>query len=213
VVAIDLPAKEAQLRQLSQQIGGHTQCLDLGEPNAANQLVGSLCSQLGVIDILVHNAGITRDKTLRKMPEPFWDQVLDIDLGKILQINQQLLAQEVFNPRGRIVCVSSIAGIAGNFGQTNYACAKSALAGYVEAAARSSENGMTFNAVAPGFIETEMTAAMPFLSRELGRRVNTLHQGGLPVDVAEAIALFCHPAAQALNGNVLRVCGQSLLGR
>ncbi len=213
VLAVDLPTKEHQLKALNAQIGGHTLCLDLGDANAPAQLAATLCSQLGVIDILVHNAGITRDKTLRKMPEPFWDQAIDINLSKILQINRMLLEQKAFNTRGRIVCVSSIAGIAGNFGQTNYAAAKAGLAGYVQAAARQSENGMTFNAVAPGFIETEMTAAMPMLNREMGRRANTLNQGGLPLDVAEAVAFFCHPAAQAVNGNVLRVCGQSLLGR
>lgn len=213
VVGIDLPSKEEKLKQLTGEIGGHALCFDLGEKDAAAQLVGTIGAQLGVIDIIVHNAGITRDKTLRKMPEQFWDQVLDINLGKIIDINQQLQKVGAFNPHARIVCISSISGIAGNFGQTNYACAKSGLAGYVRAAAKTCENGMTINAIAPGFIETEMTAAMPFMAREMGRRANTLTQGGLPLDIAETIAFFCHPASQALNGNVLRVCGQNLVGR
>lgn len=213
VVGIDLPSKEEKLKQLTNEIGGHALCFDLGEKDACANLVSTIGAQLGVIDIIVHNAGITRDKTLRKMPEQFWDQVLDINLSKIIDINQALLKLGAFNPHARIICISSISGIAGNFGQTNYACAKSGLAGYVRAAAKQCENGMTINAIAPGFIETDMTSAMPFMAREMGRRSNTMAQGGVPLDIAEAVALFCHPAAQALNGNVLRVCGQSLLGR
>lgn len=213
VVGIDLPTKKEKLKQLTDEIGGHALCFDLGEKDAALQLVNTVGAQLGVIDILVHNAGITRDKTLRKMPEQFWDQVLDINLAKIMDINQKLHNAGAFNAHARIVCISSISGIAGNFGQTNYACAKSGLAGYVRAAAKHCENGMTINAIAPGFIETEMTAAMPFMAREMGRRANTLTQGGLPLDIAETVSFFCHPAAQALNGNVLRVCGQNLVGR
>jgi len=114
---------------------------------------------------------------------------------------------------GRIVCVSSIAGFAGNFGQTNYAASKAGVIGYVESMARQLKNGITINAVAPGFIETQMTAAMPVTIREAGRRMNSLSQGGLPVDVAETIAWYCNPLSRGVNGNVVRVCGQSLVGK
>jgi 3-oxoacyl-[acyl-carrier protein] reductase len=109
--------------------------------------------------------------------------------------------------------VSSISGIAGNAGQTNYATSKAGVIGLVDALAPAvAERGGTVNAVAPGFIETQMTARMPFATREAGRRMNSLAQGGLPVDVAEAVAWFANPASGGLNGNVVRVCGQSLLG-
>jgi 3-oxoacyl-[acyl-carrier protein] reductase len=108
---------------------------------------------------------------------------------------------------GRIVCVSSLSAIAGNAGQTNYATSKAGLLDLV--ADLELERGITINAVAPGFIETQMTAAMPIALREAGRRMNSLRQGGLPIDVAETVAFL---AGSGLNRNVLRVCGQSLLG-
>ncbi len=213
VVCLDIPANKAKLSRLADEIGGHAVCLDLGDADAPEQLATLLGAQLGVIDIIVHNAGITRDKTLAKMPQHFWDQVMDINLNKIIQINDTLMASKVLAPKGRIVCVSSISGIAGNFGQTNYACSKAGIAGYTRFISETLESDITINAVAPGFIETKMTSQIPFMTREIGRRTSSLSQGGLPLDVAEAISLFCHPAAQGLNGNVLRVCGQSLLGR
>ncbi|WP_375182917.1 SDR family oxidoreductase, partial [Marinobacter sp.] len=105
-------------------------------------------------------------------------------------------------------------GIAGNRGQTNYAASKAGLIGLAQAwAPLLGERGISINAVAPGFIETQMTAAMPITIREAGRRMNSLSQGGLPVDVAEAIAWYCSPASSGVNGNVVRVCGQSLIGK
>ena len=109
--------------------------------------------------------------------------------------------------RGRIVCVSSLSAIAGNAGQTNYATAKAGLLDLVDGLELPA--GATINAVAPGFIETAMTAAMPIGVREAGRRLNSLRQGGLPVDVAETVAWL---ASSGVDRNVVRVCGQSLLG-
>ena len=108
---------------------------------------------------------------------------------------------------GRIVCVSSMSAIAGNAGQTNYATSKAGLLDLVSDLKLT--RGITINAVAPGFIETAMTAAMPVGVREAGRRMNSLRQGGLPVDVAETVAWL---AGSGVNRNVIRVCGQSLLG-
>jgi 3-oxoacyl-[acyl-carrier protein] reductase len=106
-----------------------------------------------------------------------------------------------------------MAGIAGNNGQTNYATSKAGVIGMVEALAPElAKVGATINAVAPGFIETQMTAAMPIGPREAGRRMSSLSQGGLPVDVAETIAWFASPASTGVNGNTVRVCGQNLLG-
>ena len=101
------------------------------------------------------------------------------------------LRTDGLNANGRIVCVSSISGIAGNLGQTNYAVSKAGVIGVVKFTAPMLTNGITINAVAPGFIETQMTAAIPFAIREAGRRMNSMSQGGLPVDVAETIAFIC----------------------
>ena len=213
VVCLDIPGNHAPLTQFASSIGGHAIGIDLLAPNAVNELLQTITSQLGVLDIVVHNAGITRDKTLRNMRADQWDSVLDLNLEKIIAINKELLSKKALAKDGRIIGVSSISGIAGNFGQTNYACSKGGLAGYTESLAKQLPPGTTINAVAPGFIETRMTSKVPFVPRELGRRSNAFSQGGLPIDVAEVIAFFCQPAARSVNGNVLRVCGQSLLGR
>jgi 3-oxoacyl-[acyl-carrier protein] reductase len=156
---------------------------------------------------------VTKDKTLGRMDEERWTVLLDINLSAEERINDALLERNLLREDGRIVCVSSISGIAGNAGQANYGTSKAGVIGMVGSMAPVlAERNVTINAVAPGFIETAMTAAMPIATREAGRRMNSLAQGGLPVDVAETIAWFASPASAGLNGNVVRVCGQSLIG-
>jgi 3-oxoacyl-[acyl-carrier protein] reductase len=112
-----------------------------------------------------------------------------------------------------VIGLSSMAGIAGNRGQTNYAATKAGMIGLTEALAPVlADKAITINAVAPGFIETKMTEAIPLATREVGRRLNSLYQGGQPVDVAETIAYFASPASNAVTGNTIRVCGQAMLG-
>ena len=124
-----------------------------------------------------------------------------------------LLESQGLIPGGRIVCVSSISGIAGNLGQSNYATSKAGVIGLVQGLApQAAAQQVTVNAVAPGFIETQMTAKIPLMIREAGRRMNSMSQGGQPIDVAETIAWLAHPASGGVNGQVVRVCGQSLLG-
>ena len=139
------------------------------------------------------------------MPEERWQKLMEVNLLAPERITDGAAAAALDD--GRIVCVSSMSAIAGNAGQTNYATSK---AGLLDLVGRSScERGITINAVAPGFIETAMTAAMPIGVREAGRRMNSLRQGGLPVDVAETVAWL---ASSGVDRNVVRVCGQSLLG-
>jgi 3-oxoacyl-[acyl-carrier protein] reductase len=211
VVGLDVAAAQPELRALMTRIGGEPMELDITTPDAPTRIAARFESGL---DVLVHNAGVTRDRTLAKMPADRWSSLLEINLSSEERINDALLREGRLRAGGRIVCVSSIAGIAGNAGQTNYATAKAGVIGMVHALAPvlARDHGATINAVAPGFIETQMTAAMPFALREAGRRMNSLLQGGLPVDVAEAIAWLASPASAAVNGNVVRVCGQSLLG-
>ena len=159
----------------------------------------------GGLDILVHNAGVTKDRTLAKMPEDRWQSLMDVNLIAPERITERLLP--LLHDDGRIVCVSSMSAIAGNAGQTNYATSKAGLLDLVSDLKLT--RGITINAVAPGFIETAMTAAMPVGVREAGRRMNSLRQGGLPVDVAETVAWL---AGSGIDRNVIRVCGQSLLG-
>ena len=138
--------------------------------------------------------------------------MISVNLVAPERITRELLDQGVVNENGRIVGVASIAGIAGNVGQTNYAASKAGVIGLVDSLAGDVKDGITINAVAPGFIITQMTAAVPFATREVGQRMNAMSQGGHPVDVAETIAWYANPGSTAVNGNVVRVCGQMMLG-
>jgi 3-oxoacyl-[acyl-carrier protein] reductase len=140
------------------------------------------------------------------------DRVIAVNLTAPERITRELLDQGLIQENGRIVGVASIAGIAGNVGQTNYAASKAGVIGLVDSFADDLKDGITINAVAPGFIITQMTAAVPFATREVGQRMNAMSQGGLPVDVAETIAWYLSPGSTAVNGNVVRVCGQMMLG-
>jgi 3-oxoacyl-[acyl-carrier protein] reductase len=210
VIALDVPAAGDALAGVANDVRGRALQLDLTSADAGERLAGYLA---GGIDVVVHNAGITRDRTIAKMDRAWWDSVLQVNLSSQERINDVLLDRDLIRPGGRLIGVASIAGIAGNRGQTNYATSKAGVIGLVQSTAPAlAGRQITINAVAPGFIETAMTAKMPVTLREAGRRMNSLSQGGLPVDVAETIAWFASPGSATVTGNVVRVCGQSLLG-
>ena len=219
VVAVDVPAAGDALARLANEIRGQALQADVTAADAGRRIVEAATSRHGSLDIVVHNAGITRDKLFVNMDESRWGSVLDVNLRSVLRMNEAILgndmndANDAMSDGGRLVCVASIAGIAGNRGQTNYGASKAGIIGLVTAlSAQVRTRGITVNAVAPGFIETEMTAKIPFATREIGRRMNSLQQGGLPLDVAETIAWLSQPGSSAVTGQVIRVCGQSLLG-
>lgn len=213
VVGLDVPQAEADLEGVIGDIGGSSLAADITAADAPERIAEHLTAEREGVDVVVHNAGVTRDKTLGNMDEERWSLLLDINLSSQERINDQLLERELIRSNGRIVSVASISGIAGNAGQTNYATSKAGVIGMVQSMAPVvAKSGLTANAVAPGFIETAMTKAMPIATREAGRRMNSMLQGGLPVDVAETIAWFASPGSAGVNGNVVRVCGQSLLG-
>jgi 3-oxoacyl-[acyl-carrier protein] reductase len=211
VVVLDVPQAEQEARKAAERLGGTALALDITAADAGERIAAALP---GGLDLLIHNAGITRDRRLVNMPADRWSSVLDVNLASVLRTTDALLAAGAVNRGGRIVATASIAGLAGNAGQTNYGASKAGIVGLVRSLAPRAlaDHGVTVNAVAPGFIETKMTAAVPLLIREAGRRMNSLAQGGLPVDVAETTAWLAHPASGAVNGQVVRVCGQSLLG-
>jgi 3-oxoacyl-[acyl-carrier protein] reductase len=213
VISIDVPQAGEELTEVANRIGGESLQLDITSADAPRRLADHVAERHGKLDALVHNAGITRDKTLGRMEEAQWDSVLQVNLASQLRLNDALLERELLPAGSRIISVSSVSGIAGNRGQTNYATSKAGVIGMVDALAPElAGRGVTVNAVAPGFIETAMTAAMPIGTREAGRRTNSLVQGGQPADVAETIAWLAGPASGAVNGNVVRVCGQALIG-
>jgi 3-oxoacyl-[acyl-carrier protein] reductase len=213
VVALDVPAQGAAMTEVANRIGGTAFQIDITAEDAPSRLARYLQERHGGVDIFVHNAGITRDRSLVNMTADQWNSVLSVNLESQLRINKALLEQNVLHDNARVISISSTSGIAGNRGQTNYAASKAGIIGMVQAMApMMAKRGMTINAVAPGFIETAMTKAMPFATREIGRRINSLNQGGLPIDVAETVAWLGQPGTAGVNGQVVRVCGQSIVG-
>nr|WP_297428605.1 3-oxoacyl-ACP reductase [uncultured Actinotalea sp.] len=214
VVAVDVPAAGDALAKVANEVRGSALQLDITADDAAARLLQHVRSRHGRLDVVVHNAGITRDKLLANMTAEKWDPVLGVNVVAPLRITQELLDAGALGEGSRVVCLASTSGIAGNRGQTNYAASKAGVVGFVAAAAPALAGvGGTINAVAPGFIETDMTARIPFATREVARRLNSLQQGGQPVDVAETIAFLASPQAAGISGETLRVCGQNMVGR
>jgi 3-oxoacyl-[acyl-carrier protein] reductase len=213
VIGLDVPPLEADLKALADELGGGYIVGDITAEDAPATIAAYVKENYGAVDVVVHNAGITRDKRLRNMKPENWQLVVDISVGAPQRITDELLAQGLINEGGTVIGIASIAGIAGNNGQTNYASAKAGVIGWIQALAeRVAADGITANVVAPGFMETEMVKTIPLGIREAGRRMNSMSQGGQPVDVAEAIAWFANPGSGAVSGNVLGVNGQMLLG-
>ena len=210
VICLDIPPEAESLEQLAAELKGTALPLDITDSAAVGRIQEAAG---GALHGVVHNAGITRDKTLGKMDEGLWDMTVEVNLASVLRVTEGLVSSGAIPDGGTVVLVSSIAGIAGNTGQTNYAASKAGIIGLTQRlAVELKGRGIAVNAVAPGFIETRLTDAIPFGIREVGRRLSNLNQGGLPVDVAEAITFLSSPSASGLHGNVLRVCGGNLLG-
>ncbi|NNC23613.1 3-oxoacyl-ACP reductase [Salinisphaera sp. USBA-960] len=213
VLAVDVPANRDALDAVTDEIGGAALALDITGAQAPAELADFCATRYGGIDVFVHNAGVTRDRSLANMSANEWHQVLAVNLQAAVAIDAEFDTRKLLRDHARVVCMSSVGGIAGSRGQTNYAATKAGLNGFVRARADAQRNrGVCYNAVAPGVIETSMTAAMPLAVREVGRRLSSLGQGGRPEDVAEAVTFLSTPGAGGLSGNVVRVCGQSLLG-
>jgi len=215
VIVVDVEGTHDDLGEVAAKVGATALTLDVTADDAVDRIAEHLREHYhgSPLDILVNNAGITRDKLLANMDEARWDSVVAVNLLAPLRLTEGLVENGTIGEGGRVVGLSSMAGIAGNRGQTNYAATKAGMIGLTDAlAAAYVDKGITVNAVAPGFIETKMTAAIPFATREVARRLNSLYQGGQPVDVAETIAYFASPASNAVTGNTIRVCGQAMPG-
>jgi 3-oxoacyl-[acyl-carrier protein] reductase len=215
LVLLDVPGAGTELARLANELRALPIQLDVTSDGAGERLVAFLREKGLSLDVLVLNAGITRDKLFANMTPDRWDPVLAVNITSQITLTEALLeAGDVLGEHPRVVSLASTSGIAGNRGQTNYAASKAGVMAFVDAlAARLAPVGGTANAVAPGFIETEMTAKIPPLTREIARRVNSLQQGGLPVDVAEAIAFLASDEAGGVQGETLRVCGQNMVGK
>jgi len=213
VVVLDRPEDDGPASQVARKIGGSTLLVDITDPDAPQKIAAELLERHGGVDVIVHNAGVTRDKTLGRMKPELWDMAVDINLGAVIRITNYLIGDGCLRDGGRIVCLSSVSGIAGNRGQTNYSASKAGIVGFVRhLAPELAPRGITVNAIAPGFIETRLTSAMPVAIREAARRLSALGQGGQPEDVGQAITFLATPGASGVTGGVLRVCGGALVG-
>lgn len=219
LVVLDVPGAGTELARLANELRAIPLQLDVTSADAGRRVVEFLREKGLTLDVLVLNAGITRDKLFANMTPDRWDPVLAVNITSQIALTEALLEAQgegggVLGAQPRVVSLASTSGIAGNRGQTNYAASKAGVMAFVDAlSGRLAPLGGTANAVAPGFIETEMTAKMPPLTREVARRVNSLQQGGLPVDVAEAIAFLASDEAGGVQGETLRVCGQNMVGK
>jgi 3-oxoacyl-[acyl-carrier protein] reductase len=213
VVCLDRPADDGPCSKVAQRIGGSTLLVDITDVDAPERISADLEERFGGVDVVVHNAGVTRDKTLARMKPDQWDMAVDINLGAVIRITERLLSDGTLRDGGRLVCLSSVSGIAGNRGQTNYSAGKAGIVGFVESLApKVAKKGITVNAIAPGFIETRLTDAMPVAIREVARRMAAVGQGGKPEDVGQAITFLATPGAVGLTGETIRVCGGALVG-
>ncbi len=211
VVAVDLASREERLLAFQDEVKGLDIRFapgDVADHAACAALVASIELQSGSLDILVNNAGITRDSTLRKMGREQWDDVLDVNLGSAFNLCSSALEGMQARGFGRIVNISSVSGQTGNFGQANYAAAKSGLHGLTMSLAREvATRGITVNSISPGYIETPMTAAMP--QPVLEKIVASIPAGrmGRPEDVARTVVFLSDEAAGYLTGANVPVNG------
>lgn len=170
-------------------------------------------AKLGPVTGLVNNAGITRDRTFAKMSEAQWADVLAVNFDASVAVTEAALAGRRGEAPLAVVFLSSVVGISGNFGQTNYTLSKAAVLGYMRAmAAQWAGKNVRMNAIAPGFIDTALTREVPLLNRELGKQLTCLLQAGEPEDIGEIAAFLLSPAAVALNGQTIRVDGGMFFG-
>jgi 3-oxoacyl-[acyl-carrier protein] reductase len=213
VIGLDRPEAKEALEDLVKSIEGESILCDLNGPQSIPSILTQLERAPAPLDILIHNAGITRDRSLFAMKPDHWQAVLHLNLEVVHDLTMAILQRGMIASQGRVLCMSSIVGIAGNYGQTNYSAAKAGLIGLVKGLSQHlGRDGTTANAIAPGFIETAMTSDLPFLAKQFGRRLCSLNQGGTPEDVAELVCFLGSPAAQGINGSVLRICGGNFLG-
>jgi 3-oxoacyl-[acyl-carrier protein] reductase len=214
VVVLDRPQDSEAGNAVAASINGKFLGVDMSSAEAGKTIADFIKKELGGgIDIIVHNAGITRDKTIANMKPDMWDLVLNVNLGTIIKTNKELLKQGMIKDGGRIIGLSSISGFAGNFGQTNYAATKAGVIGYVRSLSQvTAAKNITVNAIAPGFIETQMTAKMPAMTAFFGRRLSNLNQGGQPTDIGDVITFLASPGAAGVSGQIIRVCGGNYLG-
>jgi 3-oxoacyl-(acyl-carrier-protein) reductase len=181
---------------------------NVADPNEVEKLHTEVVRDFGQVDIIVNNAGITRDKSFKKMTKEMWDTVMKVDLDGVFLVTKQFIDPMAERGWGRIINISSVIGEVGNFGQSNYAAAKAAVIGFTKALAREyARKGVTVNAIAPGFIRTEMTDAVPPAALDAVLQVTPVGRLGTPEEVAAGVAYLASDAAAFITGHVLDING------
>jgi 3-oxoacyl-(acyl-carrier-protein) reductase len=181
---------------------------NIADPAEVERMHAEVLRDFGRVDILVNNAGITCDKSFKKMTKEMWDTVLNVDLNGVFLVTKQFIDEMAERGWGRVINISSVIGEVGNFGQANYAAAKAALIGFTKALAREyARKGVTVNAVAPGFIKTQMTEAVPPAALEAIVKVTPVGRLGEPHEVAAAVAYLASDSAAFITGHILDVNG------
>jgi 3-oxoacyl-[acyl-carrier protein] reductase len=189
-------------------IGGHGRKLDVVDGAAVEALIDSISKEFGPVSILVNNAGITRDNLLMRMKDEDWQSILDTNLTSVYRTSKAVMRGMMKARKGRIVNIASVIGVTGNAGQTNYAAAKAGIIAFSKSLAKEiGSRGITVNVVAPGFIDTDMTRAMPDAAKEGLIGQIALGRLGEASDIAQAVAFLAGPAAGYITGETLHVNG------
>ncbi len=194
-------------------VSGAGMVLNVTEQASVDALMAAIGEQFGAPTILVNNAGITRDNLLMRMKDEEWNDILDTNLTSVFRLSKAVLRGMMKARKGRIISISSVVGAAGNAGQANYAAAKAGLIGFTKSLAREvGARGITVNAVAPGFIETDMTRALPDAQKEALIKGIPLGRLGQPGEIAAAVAFLASPKAGYITGDTLHVNGGMYMG-
>ena len=189
-------------------LGGHGRKLDVVDSAAVDALIDGIAKEFGAVSILVNNAGITRDNLLMRMKDEEWQSIIDTNLTSVYRTSKAVMRGMMKARRGRIINIASVIGVTGNAGQTNYAAAKAGIIAFSKSLAKEiGSRGITVNVVAPGFIDTDMTRAMPEAAREGLLGQIALGRLGEATDIAHAVAFLAGPAAGYVTGETLHVNG------
>lgn len=202
----------AAIAERLSQWGGYGRVLNASEDGAIENLIAAIEKDFGQLDILINNAGITRDNLLMRMKDDDWDAIMNVNLKSVYRASKAVLRGMMKRRFGRIITITSVVGTMGNAGQTNYAAAKAALQGFSKSLAREvGSRGITVNCVAPGFIDTDMTCALPDETRKTFEAQTALGCFGEPQDIADAVLFLASGQARYITGQTLHVNGGMLM--